>query len=172
MMNVIRFWLSTVCRKPNGTASIDCRTVVDRAGGVFTKGLFDQRLGHVETARPADHVLRIDVGELDDDRILLFAADGAELGDLDRDGFHLLRSSLASSCAACSCGRLISSTAALRRSPIDMCVLSRPIRCQPIGHDPQHRLGLAPCRPAQSRRRTAPPARPRQFAGRRGPNAG
>ncbi len=41
MMNVSRFWLSTFFKKPNGTASIDCRTL-SSVGGVLAERLFQQ----------------------------------------------------------------------------------------------------------------------------------
>ena len=53
MMNVSRFWLSTFCRKPNGRASIDWRTLSSVAAGPLAQGLLDQASGHVQPARAA-----------------------------------------------------------------------------------------------------------------------
>ena len=119
MMKVIKFWLSTFCRKLNGNASIDWRTV-SIVPVAFLPSAFSIRF--LAVSRPptaADQVFRIDVGELHDHRVLLFAADAAHLAISIETASICLGSSLAIRPPACSCGRLISSTAALRRSCAD-----------------------------------------------------
>ena len=90
MMNVSRFCGSTFFRKPKGRAAIDWRHDVERLRGLVAQGLLDQRLGQVDAAAGQAQRVGVRVGELVDHRLLLFAAQPAELGDLDRDQLDLL----------------------------------------------------------------------------------
>ena len=70
-----------------------------RAAGVFAQRLFDQRLGHVETAGAAAEWFRVRRRRIRDGRLLLFAADEPSLAISIETASTCLGSSLPISCA-------------------------------------------------------------------------
>ena len=92
--------------------------VVERADGVFAERLFDERLGQVEPARAAGCAPGLTLANSLMTCSCSSPVTFVSLAISIETASTSLGASLPSSCAASSCGRLISSTAALRREPM------------------------------------------------------
>ena len=90
--------------------------VVQRDARALAQRLFDQLLGDLQAARPNGHARRIGPGELLDVDSCSSPVTEPSLAISIETASTCLGSSLLINCAASSSGRLISRTAALRRS--------------------------------------------------------
>ena len=65
--------------------------IIERVGGVFAEGLFDQRFRDFQSAGAAPHAAWRGVGEFVDNNFLLVASGVAHLGNFDRHRLDLFR---------------------------------------------------------------------------------